>query len=210
MRGRGARRVTGIDLTPAMVARARTRQAGLRLPNADWRVGDAAALPFPAGRFDAVLTRYSLHHAPDPGRVLAEIARVTRPGGRVAVADLVLPPVKARAYDPVERLRDPSHVRVLSEAELAGLLAAAGLRVARRSGYVFELGLDELLAGSFAPPGHTDRVREEFERDAGVDRLGVGVHRRGGEVRVAYPIAILVARKPAVGGSLESAPTSVG
>jgi SAM-dependent methyltransferase len=195
-----ARRVVGVDLTPAMVEQARARQAGLGLTNAEWHVGDAAALPFPAGRFDAVLTRYSLHHAPEPGRVVSELARVARPGGRVTVADLTLPPEKGRAYDAVERLRDPSHVRVLAEDEVAGLLAAAGLFVTRYGGYRFELGLAELLTASFPRPGEADRVRDLFERDAGVDRLGVGVYRRGGEVRVAYPITIVVARKPAAGG----------
>src|SRR6185503_20659848 len=51
-----ARHVTGIDLTPAMIEQARSLQAKLGLTNLAWRIGEAAALPFPAASFDAVTT----------------------------------------------------------------------------------------------------------------------------------------------------------
>src|SRR5262245_63066159 len=108
---RTARQVTRIDLTPAMIERAEAAQAAAGLTNLAWHVGDVARLPFRAGQFDVVLTRYSLHHFPRPAEVVAEMARVCKPSGRVAVADLALPPEKAAAYDGMERLRDPSHVR---------------------------------------------------------------------------------------------------
>jgi ubiquinone/menaquinone biosynthesis C-methylase UbiE len=192
-----ARRVTGIDLTPAMIERARALQAERGLANLDWLVGDVTPLPFPGARFSVVLTRYSFHHFLDPRAVLAEMVRVCRPGGRVLVADLALPAEKAEAYDRVERLRDPSHVRVLAEAELVALLAEAGLCDVRRSGYAFEVGLEQLLQRSFPDPGDAGKVRAAFEADAGVDKLGVGAYRSGDEVRIVYPIAVFVGRRPA-------------
>src|SRR5881409_3090590 len=51
------------------------------------RVGDAAALDFADASFDGAVTRFSLHHVRVPGRVVAEMARVVRPGGAVVVAD---------------------------------------------------------------------------------------------------------------------------
>lgn len=193
---RAARRVTGIDLTPAMIERAAALQAELGLANLEWHVGDAARLPFRAGQFDVVATRYSLHHVPDPGRVVAEMARVCRPAGRVAVADLVLPPEKAAAYDRMERLRDPSHVRVLTADELGQLLTAAGLVDLRWAGYLFELDLEALLRASFPPPGGAARVRELIEADVGVDALGVGARRLAAAVRIAYPIAVVAGTRP--------------
>jgi ubiquinone/menaquinone biosynthesis C-methylase UbiE len=89
---RMARQVTGIDLTPAMIERAAALQAELGLTNLAWYVGDVARLPFAADRFDVVLTRYSLHHLLQPSEMLAEMVRVCKPSGCVAVADLVLPP----------------------------------------------------------------------------------------------------------------------
>jgi SAM-dependent methyltransferase len=112
---RTARQVTGIDMTPAMIERAEAVQAAAGQANLAWHVGDVTRLPFRACQFDVVLMRYSLHHFPRPAEVVAEMARVCKPSGRVAVADLVLPPDKAAAYDGLERLRDPSHVRVLAE-----------------------------------------------------------------------------------------------
>jgi ubiquinone/menaquinone biosynthesis C-methylase UbiE len=102
-----ARQVTGIDLTPAMIEQARQLQAKLGLSNLAWRIGEAAALPFEDEAFDAVTTRYSAHHMPDPDVAFAELLRVARPGARVAIADMVLPPREAAAYDRMERLRDP-------------------------------------------------------------------------------------------------------
>ena len=194
---RVARQVTGIDLTPAMIERATILQAELHLPNMAWHVGDVARLPFRADQFDVVLTRYSLHHFLRPAEVLAEIARVCKPSGRVVVADLVLPPEKVAAYDRMERLRDPSHVRVLTEAELRGLLTAVGLVDLRWSGYLFELELGALLQASFPRSGDAGRVRALIEADVGVDDLGIGARQVGGEVRFAYPVVIVAGIKTA-------------
>jgi ubiquinone/menaquinone biosynthesis C-methylase UbiE len=193
---RVARQVTGIDLTPAMIERAAALQAEWRLSNVRWQVGDVSQLPCSADQFDVVLTRYSLHHFLDPADVLAEMVRVCKPSGRVAVADLVLPPEKAANYDQMERLRDPSHVRALTQAEVHRLLTDAGLIDLRWTGYFFELELSQLLQASFPRPGDADRVREIFEADVGVDDLGIGVRRSNGEVCFAYPIAVAVGTKP--------------
>lgn len=190
------RHVVGIDLTPAMIEQARVLQSQLGLSNLEWHIGDVAALPFTTNRFSAVLTRYSLHHVIDPMQVLSEMVRVARPGGRVVVADLVLPSEQGRVYDTVERLRDPSHVRVLSNIELGDLMAGVGLIEVRWTGYLFELELNTLLQGSFPHPGDANRVRDLFEQDVEVNRLGIGVHRRDSEIRFAYPIAIAAGRKP--------------
>src|SRR6188474_202960 len=73
-----ARQVTGIDLTPAMIERARVAQLELGLGNLSWQIGDVVKLPFASDFFDVILTRYSLHHFPDPAKVLAEMVRVCR------------------------------------------------------------------------------------------------------------------------------------
>lgn len=82
-------RLTGVDVDPAMVARARSRAA--RDGVADrvaFEVGDVAALPFPDGTFDLVASSFSAHHWPDGAAGFAEIRRVLRPGGRAIVFDL--------------------------------------------------------------------------------------------------------------------------
>ena len=96
----------------------------------------------------------------------------------------------------MERLRDSSHVHVLTEAELRGQMTSAGLVDLRWSGYLFELELEALMRASFPRPGDANRVRGLIEADVGVDELGIGAHRFGGGVRFAYPIAVVAGGKP--------------
>ena len=84
-------RITGVDLSPDMVAAAQRKLA-------DWggRVeavtGDVAALPFPDGSFDLIVSSLSLHHWPRPAEARPELARVLRPGGRICVYDVPAAP----------------------------------------------------------------------------------------------------------------------
>ena len=156
-----------------------------------------ASLPFPDRSFSLALTRSSFHHLLDPAAVLAEMARVTRPGGRAVVVDVyTTSPEQAEAYDRVEKLRDPSHVRALDLDELRGLLADAGLRDVMTETFGLDVGLEEIPGASFTDPAAADEIRRAFAEDLGRDRLWVGDCREGGEIRFAFPTAILVGRKP--------------
>jgi SAM-dependent methyltransferase len=187
-----ARHVTGIDLTPAMIEQAEARQRATGLTNLTWQVGDAVPLPFPDAAFSAVVTRYSFHHFLDPKSVLAEMVRVCSPGGRVAVMDVFTSgPEQAEAYNRVEKLRDPSHVRALPLEELTGLFHEAGLRDVRTAFFMLGVPLEELLARSFPNAGDADRIRQTFADDIGVDRLGVGAHRQDGAIHFSFPIVVV-------------------
>jgi SAM-dependent methyltransferase len=78
--------VTGIDLAPVLIdtARARAAERGLEI---DYRVGDCEALDVPAASFDAVSSTVGIMFAPDHAATARELARVTRPGGRIALAN---------------------------------------------------------------------------------------------------------------------------
>ena len=82
------REFVGVDLTPAMVEKATAiaREAGLS--NVRFDVADALRLPFEANAVDLVLSRLALHHMPDPGAAVREMARVLRPGARFGVFDM--------------------------------------------------------------------------------------------------------------------------
>jgi ubiquinone/menaquinone biosynthesis C-methylase UbiE len=103
--------VTGLDLDPAMieVARANAERAGGDAePPAAFVVGDVAALPFPDGTFDLVVSTLSMHHWADPSAGLSEIGRVLRPGGRALVWDLRpgIVPLHRHVPDPFEHTRE--------------------------------------------------------------------------------------------------------
>ena len=110
--------VTGVDLDPAMIQRARTNaaQAANEHGRGPWFViGDVAALAFPDRSFDVVVSTLSMHHWDDPAAGLAEIARVLRPDGRALVWDFRAGrlPLHGRLPDPAERAHGAS-LRVVS------------------------------------------------------------------------------------------------
>ena len=198
---RVARHVTGIDLTPAMIEQAKVLQASSGFANLTWIVGDAHPLPFADCSFTLVFTRYTFHHFLDPQAILAEMVRVCSPGGRVVVVDVYTSSAEqAHAYNQVERLRDPSHVRALNLEELAGLLSQAGLRNVSMQRYKHEFELEQILQRSFPNPGDADMIRHLFAADVGVDRLGVAAHRKEGNIHFAFPIAVFVGQKPVMRG----------
>jgi len=83
-RARGAA-VTGLDLTPELLAVAQKRAAEEGYGDITWKVGDAEDLPFPDGTFDVVVSSCGLMFAPDQQKVADEVARVAKPGGRIAI-----------------------------------------------------------------------------------------------------------------------------
>jgi ubiquinone/menaquinone biosynthesis C-methylase UbiE len=187
-----AGRATGLDATPAMISRARALQAERGARNVEWFVGEAARLPFEDGTFTVVACRYSLHHVLAPASVVAEMVRVCAPGGRVALVDVVTTAATEAAFNDLERLRDPSHVRALRREELIGLAKNSGLARARISSYTEDFEVDALLQASFPAPGDAARVHTLFNEDVGRDRLGLHVTRRAASLHVSYPIALIV------------------
>ncbi len=197
------RHATGIDVTPAMLERARdlARQHGLR--NVTWDLGSALPLPYPDGAFTIVVSRFAFHHFPDPQAVLAEMARVCAPGGRVLVCDVQASddPSKAAEFNCMEILRDPSHVRAMPESELRGLFRAVGLPEPRAAHYELRDELENLLRRSFPNPGDDERIREIFRASASDDRLGVPVRLEGAEIHYSYPVVVLCADRAQVAAS---------
>jgi ubiquinone/menaquinone biosynthesis C-methylase UbiE len=189
---------TGIDMTPAMLDRARQHAAEKGVANVSWDQGDVGALPYADGAFDIVVTRFSMHHFLDPVSVLREMVRVCAPGGRVVVVDMYASddPAKAAEWNKLEKLRDPSHVRCLTLPELQGLFGPAGLGTPRPSFYELRDEVRNLLKRSFPNPGDDVKIIAMFAASAEDDRMGIPVQRDGERLNYAYPIAILAASKP--------------
>jgi demethylmenaquinone methyltransferase / 2-methoxy-6-polyprenyl-1,4-benzoquinol methylase len=78
--------VTGLDFSPRMLERARRKSATVT-----WVEGDLLALPFEDGSFDAATVGFGVRNVADLGRALAELRRVLRPGGRLAILEITRP-----------------------------------------------------------------------------------------------------------------------
>jgi ubiquinone/menaquinone biosynthesis C-methylase UbiE len=192
------RRATGIDVTPAMLDRAQRLAAEKGLTNTAWERGEVTALPYADASFTIVVTRFAVHHFPDPAAVLREMVRVCAPGGRIVVIDTYASadPAKAATFNRLEVLRDPSHVRCLNLAELQALFAAAGLPAPQASFYELRDEVQNLLARSFPNPGDEARIVALFRASVEDDRLGIPVEIAADTIRYAYPVAILAAQRP--------------
>jgi SAM-dependent methyltransferase len=140
--------VSGVDLTPAMVEEAEGRAREEGIDNVGFALGDATALNFTDASFDGAITRLSLHHIPAPDRVVAEMARVVRPGGWVAVSDIAADQDgEAAAWrEEIERLRDPSHWACKTPEQLRGMGATAGLVVEHEEQVRVDIDFDDWLA----------------------------------------------------------------
>jgi SAM-dependent methyltransferase len=122
--------VVGVDLDADLVAAGRERAP----VNVTLQEGDATALPFAYGAFDLTGCLRVLHHAARPERVVSELVRVTRAGGRILIVDQLgdADPLRGREVDVFERARDPSHTRLLPDVDSRALFEANELTVARR------------------------------------------------------------------------------
>ena len=145
-------RITGVDQSPVMIQAARrlAAEAGVA-DRIDFQVGDVHALDLPDGAFDAVVAHTLLSHVTDPAAVLAEIRRVLRPGGLLAVFDgdyasltwSTTDPVLGGEMEAAVRRAIVSKPRVLRD--LPRLLRATGLAQAGTQAHVFA----EIGHGSF-------------------------------------------------------------
>jgi SAM-dependent methyltransferase len=148
---------TGADVSPGMVAEARRRHPGLAFVE-----GDAIALPFEEGAFDACVGGFVLNHLPAPDAAVAELARVVAPGGALALSLWEAPArnrwlgIVGEALEevgvaaPADLAGGPDPYRFADRKEMIGLLRRAGLgdaRVERVETLVRCRGSDELWEG---------------------------------------------------------------
>lgn len=117
-------RVIGVDMTPEMVSRARANAASGGFDNVEFRLGEIEALPVADASVDVIISNCVLNLSPDRARVLKEAHRVLKPGGRMAVSDMVsdlpIPAVVAGSLDAVAGCLPTPTETYLEEFRAAG------------------------------------------------------------------------------------------
>ena len=193
---RYVRHARGIDLTPAMLEQARRTQQEQGVGNIVWDQGDVTAMPYADAQFDIVTCRFAVHHFPEPLRVLGEMRRVCRPGGRIVIADSAPAASKADAFNAMEKLRDPSHTRALAVEEMTELFVQAGLPRPQVERMRLALDLDEFLSRSYPNAGDEARIRRMFEDALTDDAMDLQPRREGAKICFSVPVGIYAVQVP--------------
>ena len=136
--------------------------------------GDATALPFGYATFDIAGCARVLHHVRRPELAVSELVRVTRPGGRLLIADQLgsIDPLRSLEMDRFERLRDPGHQRLLPDADIHGFLDANDLVLLSHEVTRERVDLEQRLELAEVP--EEDRVRVRGLAPAAVYEVEVG------------------------------------
>lgn len=185
------RAVVAIDATEAMLEAGRIEAKRAALKNVVFMQADAARLPFLDASFDIVVSRFAVHHFQDPRVQIGEMRRCLRMGGRLAIADLVCDPDAevAEFQNHLERLRDPSHTRMLSLEKLADLVGSTDVEFRD-----VERTLGPWLEQTQTPPEARAEIREALEAElAGGPQTGFRPREIDGQLRFLHTAASIIA-----------------
>jgi ubiquinone/menaquinone biosynthesis C-methylase UbiE len=194
-------RVVGLDFTAEMLRKARQAAERAGRDNLELVCGNAYALPFVEGKFDLAVCGYALHHLLDPERVVRNMARVVRPGGRVAIVDMVVPPgADGGVVNSIERARDPSHATTLDSGTLRGLLNNSGLRILNTETQERQRVFDDWMDVAGQAPGSPgyEKTSRLMRASAGGDTGGYRPRRNdaNGAIEFVQTSLLLIAEKP--------------
>ena len=190
--------VVAFDATAQMLEKAKVRCAEAGLTNVEFRAGDAEHLPFDDAGFDGVVTRLAIHHFANPQRALDEMCRVLRPGGTAVIVDVASSEDESdsKLHNAIERLRDPSHVRMLPASELDRRISRAGFRIVDQATWDMDRELEEWLA-IVDDPARVEPIRTVIRTLAESGRTaGTGLSAKEGHVVFFHRWRLLKATKP--------------
>ena len=190
--------VVALDATPEMLEQGRRRAVEESISNIVFEEGDAQRLPYPDDSFDLITCRLGMHHFQKPRKQALEMVRVCRPGGQVAIIDIVSPehPEVAAFHNRLERLRDPSHTRALAAGELARISEGCGLEIVHTSGVDADRILTEWLDLTDAVSAARREIIEAMEQELkGGPATGMRPFGRDGELTFRHAWEMVVGVK---------------
>lgn len=196
-------RVTFVDAAPSMLAIVE-QLAGQRGLPAKVLQSYAEAIPLPSSHFDLVLSRLAAHHFTDVRKAVSEMARLARPGGRVAVIDLEgsTDSVNDEFNHRLERLHDPTHVRSYTASQWRDFFEAAGLAVEhlapRQSEKVGGVSLRRWCEIANSGEEAEQALRQLLSEAPTEIREALGITRADGEFMMPVRTVLIVGRKVGV------------
>ena len=162
--------VVGVDIRDEYLDAARP----LAPANVTFAGGDVMQLPFGYAEFDLACCHRVLHHVRRPELAVSELARVTRSGGKIFIADHIgsIDPILSMELDRFERLRDPTHQRLLPDTDIRGYLDANDLVLVSSEVTREEIDLEQRL--ELSGLSEDERVRIRGAAPAALYEIEVG------------------------------------
>ena len=187
--------LTELDVTEAMLSIGRATASEQGITNVSFVQGEAEHLPFADASFDCVMSRLAFHHFADPKVVIAEMRRVLKPGGRLVIIDMRARDEALReTADRLEKLRDPSHVRCLSEAEFRCLVS--GMKVTFCETIPLPVSLSAWMDLTDVPAPTRAEIMQAIEAELGGNApTGFEAYWEDGRLMFCHRWMLLVARK---------------
>ncbi len=154
-------RTVALDPSHSMLATVASAAATRGIRALETHLGHAAALPFAAGSFDLVCTRYSAHHWTNLSDALLDMYRVLKPAGQLLVIDVIgeQDPLVDTHLQAIELLRDPSHVRDRSCAQWRSALSAARFDILDERSWPLRLDFAAWITRMRTPEVHVAALR---------------------------------------------------
>lgn len=189
--------VTAVDITEAMLEQGRKAAAEKGATNVTFIKGSAYDLR-EEGTYDAAICRFAFHHLEKPEEAFNEMVKAVRPGGLVAVIDMIAPGDEkhAEVSTRIEQLRDDSHVRALTKGELEEMFRAHGLSDLGIERLEVVNDLENWMEMAETPEVNRAEIRRILRSDiSGVTATGSRPFREDGRIKFRYSWAMFTGRK---------------
>jgi SAM-dependent methyltransferase len=173
-----------------LVEAERLRQ-DLGLDNVTFGAADLPDVPAEDGRYDLVVARMVLHRVVEPDRALAEMRRVTRPGGRIVVYEAVVDAAVDRYFNELARLREPCHWRHYTMREYNGLFQGAGLHEAERRVIKHNVELDSWAEGGLPSVRDVSLIRSRLRSYPVAVQIGLDAMYSDTSVSFSYDVLVV-------------------
>ncbi len=185
--------VIGCDLTRNMLLKACEKEKTSGLKNSGFLLSDVEALPFPDESFDIVSCRFAFHHFPDPHKALLEMKRVCR--DRIVFVDGVSSEDidKSIFHNRIEKMRDPSHVRIYALSEIEKMFNEAGADITDITHWEIPQDFEEWMKRAGTQEEQKSIIEQLMLQSLDGDRTELQVKLEDGRLGFTYDTVILIA-----------------
>jgi ubiquinone/menaquinone biosynthesis C-methylase UbiE len=186
--------VVGCDITREMLLHAREKQITLGLDDLDLLLSDVESLPFPDQAFDIVSCRFAFHHFPNPEKALREMKRVCRKNIVLVDGASSEDCEKSRLHNEIEKMRDPSHVRIYSLSQIQKMFVDIEAEIKDISHWDIPQDFEEWIKRAGTDEAKTGTIRHLMMESLADDSTGLRVRLENGRLGFAYDTIILIAK----------------